>query len=129
MNLYLPINTAINFPELEKASLIVYSLTYSKEKNVTKIGSFSFLRRPDHRFWKLRIISLSPKRLWISVSCSYSLADFDLNTINFEEKSLYRVLISVTPSVFRIRKISDYRKFSGSSSGQSICKGRDHSFT
>ena len=52
------------FSKLEKASLTAWSLTYSGKNSVTKIGSFPFPRGPDRCFWKLKIISLSPKHLW-----------------------------------------------------------------
>ena len=52
------------FPKLEKASLTAWSFTYSGKNSVTKIGSFPCPRGPDRCFWKLRMISLSPKRLW-----------------------------------------------------------------
>ena len=51
------------FPKLDKASLTGWSLMYSGKNRVTKIGSFPFPKGPDRCFWKLRIISLYPKRL------------------------------------------------------------------
>ena len=93
------------FPKFENASLTAWSLTYSGRNNVTKLSSFPFPRRPDRRFWKLMIISFSPKRLWISVTWNFSLALFDSKIkMNFEEEILYRVPIFETPSVSKIRK-------------------------
>ena len=65
------------FQKFEKASRTSWSLAYWGNNSVTKIGSFLFPRRPDCHFWKLRIISLSPKRLWISVTWNFSLTFFD----------------------------------------------------
>ena len=78
---------------------------------VTKIGSLPFLRGPT-RLWKFKQISESPKRRWIPVFSSFSFAAFDSKTkTNFEGETLYRAPISVTPSDFRIRKISDSKIF------------------
>ena len=78
---------------------------------VTKIGSLPFLRGPT-RLWKFKQISESPKRHWISVFSSFSFAAFDPKTkTNSEGETLYRAPISVTPSDFRIRKISDSKIF------------------
>ena len=55
-----------------------------RKKKMTKIGSFPFLRGPAC-FRKLKRISESPKRHWISVSASFSFAVFDPKTkTNFE---------------------------------------------
>ena len=86
------------FPKFEKASLTAWSLTYPGWTNVTKIGSFPFLGGPDRRFWKLRIISLSRKRLWISVTCNFSYVIFDSKIImnceilSFQNKKKYTIL-------------------------------------
>ena len=78
---------------------------------VTKTGSVPFLRGPI-RLWKFKQSSESPKRHWISVCSSFSYAAFDPKTkTNFNGETLYRAPISVTPSDFRIRKISDSKIF------------------
>ena len=75
----------LTFAKFEMASLTAWWLK-SQNNNVAKTGSFPFPRGPDPRFWKLRIISLSPKRLWISVTCNFSLVLFDSKIkMNFEE--------------------------------------------
>ena len=100
----------IPFPKFENASLTSWSLTYSGRNNVTKLDSFPFPRGSARRFSKLRIISLYPKRLWISVTCNFSLALFDSKIkMNFEEEILYRVPIFETLSVSK--KLSDSRSF------------------
>ena len=77
----------------------------------TKIGSLPFLREPTC-LWKFRQISESPKRHWISVPSSFSFAAFDPKTkTNFEEETLYREPISVTPSDSRMWKIPGSRIF------------------
>ena len=92
--LFLLLKTDTTFPKFEIDSLTAWSFTYSGRNNVIKIGSSPFLRGPYLRFWKMRVISLSPKRLWVSVTCNFSLAVFDSKIkINFEEEILYRVLI------------------------------------
>ena len=97
--------------KLEKASLTTWSLMNSGRRMVTKIGFLPFLRGPI-RLRKLRQISESPKRHWISVPWSFSFAVFDPKTkTNFQGEVLYRAPFSVTPSDSRIRKISDSRMF------------------
>ena len=83
------------FTKFEKASLTVWSLTYTGRNIVTKIGSFSFLRGPGRCFQKLRIISLSPKRF---LPCRFCFKKPN------KEEILCEVHISVTPLVSRIRK-------------------------
>ena len=83
----------------------------SGRRRVTKISFLPFLREPI-RLRKLRQISESPKRHWISVPWSFSFAVFDLKTkTNFEGETLYRAPISVTSSDSRIRKIFESRSF------------------
>ena len=97
--------------KLEKLSLTTWSLMNSGRRMVTKIGFLPFLRGPI-RLWKLRQIPEWPKRHWISVPWSFSLAVFDPKTkTNFEGETLYRAPISVTPSDSGVRKISDSRIF------------------
>ena len=104
-------NTDTTSQKLEKANLTTWSLMNSGRRMVTKIGFLPFLRGPV-RLRKLRQISESPKRHWISVPWSFSFAVFDPKTkTNFEGETLYRAPISVTPSNSRIRKISDSRTF------------------
>ena len=111
LNLCLPLKTATTSPKLEKASLTAWSLTNSGRNMVTKIGSLPFLRGPT-RLWKLKRRSESPKRYWICVFSSFSFVACDPKTkTNFEEETLYRAPISVTPSDSRIRKISVSRIF------------------
>ena len=107
----LPLNTDTTSRKLEKASLTTWSLMNSGRRMVTKIGFLPFLRGPV-RLRKLRQISESPKRHWISVPWSFSFAVFDPKTkTNFEGETLYRARISVTPSDSRIRKKVDSRIF------------------
>ena len=76
-----------------------------------KIGFLPFLRGPTG-LRKLRQISESSKRHWISVPCSFSFPVFDPKTkTNFEGEILYRAPISVTLSDSRIQKITDSRIF------------------
>ena len=83
----------------------------SGKKKVIKIGSFLFLRGLI-RSRKLRQISESPKRHWISVAWSFSFPAFDLKAkTNFEWETLYRSPISVVPSDSKVGKISDSRIF------------------
>ena len=98
---------ALPFSKFEMASLTAWSRKHSGRNNVTKIGSFPFPRAPDRRFWKLRIISLSLKRLCFSVTCNFSLDFFDSKMkMNFDEEIIYfvKVLFFVTSLVSRIRK-------------------------
>ena len=91
-------------------------VTNSGGRIVTKRGSLPFLRGPT-RLRKLREISKSPKRHWISVPWSFSFAVFDPKTKeNFEGETLCRAHTSVIPSDSRIRKTSDSRIFFGVSS-------------
>ena len=103
----LTLNTDTTSRKLEKASLTTWSLMNSGRRMVTKIGFLPFLRGPI-RLRKLRQISESPKLHWIYVPLSFSFAVFDPKTkTNFEEESLYREPISVTPLDSGMRKISD----------------------
>ena len=129
LNLCLPLKTDTTSPKLENASLTAWSLINSGRRIVTKIGSLPFLRGPT-RLWKFRQISESPKRHWISVLSSFSFAAFDLKTkTNFEGETLYRAPISVTPSDFRMRKISDSKIFFWVSSEHTKWPSSDLSLT
>ena len=102
------------FPKSEKASVTALSLMYWGRNNVTKKEPFPFVRAPYCCFWKLRIISLSPKWLWISPAWNFWLVGFDSKIkVNFEEEILCRGLIS---------------GISGTSQ-QSKCPSKDFSFT
>ena len=82
------------------------------------------------RLRKLRQLSESPKRHWIFVPWSFSFAILDPKTkTNFEGETLYRALISVTPSDSRIRKISDSRIFLWVSSEHTKWPSSDFSLT
>ena len=82
-----------------------WSLMSSGRRMVTKIGFLPFLRGPI-RLQKLRQISESPKRHWISVPRSFSFADFDPRAkTNFEGETSYMARISVTPSDSGMRRI------------------------
>ena len=101
----------------------------SGRRIVTKIGSLPFLRGATH-LWKFRQISVSPKRHWISVTSSFSFAAFDPKTkTNFQGETLYRAPIYVTPSDFRMRKISDFRIFLWVSSEHIKWPSHDFSLT
>ena len=96
LNSCLPLNTVTTSPRLEKAGLTAWSLMSSGRRMVTKIGSLPFLRGPT-RLRKLRQVSESPKRNWISVSWSFSFAVLDPRPkTNFEEETLYRAAISLS---------------------------------
>ena len=89
LNLCLPLNTDTTSPKLERASLTAWSLMNSGRRMVTKICSLPFLRGPI-RFRKIRQISESPKRHWISVPWSFSFTAFDPKIkTNFEGETLY----------------------------------------
>ena len=101
--IYLPLKTDTTSPKLEKASLTAWSLMNSGRKIVTKIGSFPFLRGPAG-YLKVKTISESPERLWISVPSSFSFTVYDPRTkTNFEGETLYRAPIPVTHSDSRKR--------------------------
>ena len=133
LKLCLPLKTDTTSPKLENASLTAWSTAWSLmnsgRRMVTKIGSLPFLKGPT-RLWKFRLISVSPKRHWISVSSSFSFAAFHpKNKINFEGETLYRASISVTPSDSRMRKISDSRIFLWVSSENIKWSSSDFSWT
>ena len=116
----------VHFQKFEKASRTSWSLTYWGSNSVTKIGSFLFPRRPDCHFWKLRIISLSPKRLWISVTWNFSLTLFDSKIkMNLEEEIYTECLFLWHSQFLEYEEISDSRIFFGSTSEQSKCPSRD----
>ena len=82
-----------------------------RKKDSDKDRSLPSLRGPT-RLRKLRHVSESPKRHWISAPESFSLAFFDRKTkTNCEGETLYRAPVSVTPSGSRMRKISSSRIF------------------
>ena len=111
LNSCLPLNTDTTSRKLEKASRTTWSLMNTGRRMVTKIGFIPFLRGPT-RLQKLRQISESSKRHWISVPCSFTFPFFDPKTkTNFEGEILYRAPISVTLSDSRIQKITDSRIF------------------
>ena len=122
-------NTVTTSPRLERAGLTAWSLMNSGRRMATKIGSLPFLSGPT-RLRKLRQVSESPKRNWISVPWSFSFAVLDprANT-NFEEETLYRAAISVAPSDSRVWKISDSRIFLCISSEYTKWPGIDFSLT
>ena len=88
------------FPKHKKASLTVWSLTYSGKNSVTKIGLLSISKRTRQLFLE------TENDLLVSKS-AMTLFDSKIK-INFEEEILYRVLIFVTPSVSRIRKNTQF---------------------
>ena len=82
-----------------------------RKKDSDKDRSLPSLRGPT-RLRKLRHVSESPKRHWISAPESFSFAFFDPKTkTNCEGETLYRAPISVTPSGSRMQKISSSRIF------------------
>ena len=108
------------FPKHEKASLTAWSLTYSGKNSVTKIDSFPFQRGPDRCFWKLRIISLSPKRLWPFL--------IQKSKRTWGKKFYAECLFLWHPQFLEYQKIFDSRNFFGSTSEQSKCPSSDFSF-
>ena len=84
LNLCLSLKTDTTSPKLEKANLTAWSQINPGRKMVAKIRSLPFLRGPT-RFRKLRHISESLKRHWISVPSSFSFTVFDpMTKTNFE---------------------------------------------
>ena len=115
VNLSLPLNTDTTSPKLEKASLAAWSLMNSGRRMVTKIGSLPFLRGPI-RFRKLRKVSESPKRHWISVTWSFSFAAFDPKTkTNFEGETYTKHLSLWLPKIPEYGKYPILEPFFGSS--------------
>ena len=110
------------FPKLEKASLSACSLMYSGKNSVTKIGFFPFSRGPDSCFWKLKIISLSPRRLWPFLIQKLKW------TWTWRKKFYTECLFLWHPQFLEYEKIFDSRNFFGSISEQSKCPSRDFSF-
>ena len=110
------------FPKLEKASLSACSLMYSGKNSVTKIGFFPFSRGPDSCFWKLKIISLSPRRLWPFLIQKLKW------TWTWRKKFYTECLFLWHPQFLEYEKIFDSRNFFGSTSKQSKCPSRDFSF-
>ena len=76
LNLCLSLKTDTTPSKLEKANLTAWSQINPGRKMVAKIRCLPFLRGPT-RFRKLRHISESRKRHWISVPSSFSFAVFD----------------------------------------------------
>ena len=98
--------------ECESHCLVHCLVTNELRKENGHKNRFSPISEGPTRLWKFRLISVPPKRHWISVSSSFSFAAFHpKNKINFEGETLYRASISVTPSDSRMRKISDSRIF------------------
>ena len=104
------------FPKLEKASLSACSLMYSGKNSVTKIGFFPFSRGPDSCFWKLKIISLSPRRLWPFLIQKLKW------TWTWRKKFYTECLFLWHPQFLEYEKIFDSRNFFGSIS-QNFLKG------
>ena len=107
LNLCLSLKTDTTPSKLEKANLTAWSQINPGRKMVAKIRCLPFLRGPT-RFRKLRHISESRKRHWISVPSSFSFAVFDpMAKTNFGGDTLYSALMFVTPSDYRMCWISD----------------------